>query len=289
MALAWRDEASASQLGPRVWRDVRLALGSVAATPIRARATERRARGLEAHARDGRPGRRDARRRRSRPSTTSGRRPSTGGRSRHASSIGSSARRAAGDDRDRRRTRCPAPTRSSRPTPWRSWSDWSARSSRGGASCLAARAERRAALAAGGTLELLPETAEIREAEWVVASAPADLDDRRVEITGPAEPKMTINALNSGARVFMADLEDALSPTWANVVGGQVALRAAVAARAHVRRVPDGQGVPARRPDRDPARPAARLAPRRAAPAPRRLAAECQPRRLRAVVLPQRR
>jgi malate synthase len=93
---------------------------------------------------------------------------------------------------------------------------------------LAVRAERRAALAAGGTLDLLPETAEIRSSAWSVAAAPADLDDRRVEITGPAEPKMMINALNSGARVFMADLEDALSPTWANVVGGQLALRAAV-------------------------------------------------------------
>jgi malate synthase len=62
----------------------------------------------------------------------------------------------------------------------------------------------------------------------VVAPAPADLDDRRVEITGPAEPKMMINALNSGARVFMADLEDALSPTWANVVGGQAAIRDAI-------------------------------------------------------------
>ena len=92
---------------------------------------------------------------------------------------------------------------------------------------LAARVVRRAALAAGGTLDLLPETAAIRAAEWTVAPAPADLDDRRVEITGPAEPKMMINALNSGARVFMADLEDALSPTWANVVGGQAALRAA--------------------------------------------------------------
>jgi malate synthase len=61
-----------------------------------------------------------------------------------------------------------------------------------------------------------------------VAPAPADFDDRRVEITGPAEPKMMINALNSGARVFMADLEDALSPTWANVVGGQAALIDAV-------------------------------------------------------------
>jgi malate synthase len=71
-------------------------------------------------------------------------------------------------------------------------------------------------------------TREVREASWTVAPAPSDLDDRRVEITGPAETKMMINALNSGARVFMADLEDALSPTWANVVGGQAALADAV-------------------------------------------------------------
>jgi malate synthase len=90
------------------------------------------------------------------------------------------------------------------------------------------RAQRRAALGAGATLGLLAETAAIRADEWRVAPVPSDLDDRRVEITGPAEPKMMINALNSGARVFMADLEDALSPTWANVVGGQAALRAAV-------------------------------------------------------------
>jgi malate synthase len=93
---------------------------------------------------------------------------------------------------------------------------------------LASRLTRRAALAAGGTLGLLPETAEIRAAEWRVAPAPPDLDDRRVEITGPAEPKMTINALNSGARVFMADLEDSLSPSWPNIVAGQVTLWAAV-------------------------------------------------------------
>src|SRR5207342_3105116 len=70
----------------------------------------------------------------------------------------------------------------------------------------------------------LPGTADVRAADWQVAPTPADLDDRRVEITGPAEPKMMINALNSGARVFMADLEDALSPTWANVVAGQAAI-----------------------------------------------------------------
>src|SRR5262245_5513158 len=78
------------------------------------------------------------------------------------------------------------------------------------------RHERDRAIRAGSrSLDFLPETAEIRAAEWTVAPAPADLDDRRVEITGPAEPKMMINALNSGARVFMADLEEALSPTWA--------------------------------------------------------------------------
>src|SRR5687767_15707484 len=90
------------------------------------------------------------------------------------------------------------------------------------------RHERQAALDAGQRLDFLASTHEIREAAWTVAPAPADFDDRRVEITGPAEPKMMINALNSGARVFMADLEDALSPTWANVVAGQAALIDAV-------------------------------------------------------------
>jgi malate synthase len=93
---------------------------------------------------------------------------------------------------------------------------------------LAARRERQARIDSGGTLEFLAETADVRAADWSVALAPGDLDDRRVEITGPAEPKMVINALNSGARVFMADFEDSLSPTWANVVGGQAALMDAV-------------------------------------------------------------
>ena len=93
---------------------------------------------------------------------------------------------------------------------------------------LARRAERRAVLAAGGSLDFLPETAAVRAGDWRVAEAPTDLRDRRVEITGPAERKMLINALNSGARVFMADLEDALSPTWANVVRGQADLLRAV-------------------------------------------------------------
>ncbi|MDX6562926.1 MAG: malate synthase [Gaiellales bacterium] len=90
---------------------------------------------------------------------------------------------------------------------------------------LAARDEREARFAAGERPEFPAETRDLREAEWTVASAPPDLDDRRVELTGPAEAKMVINALNSGASVFMCCLEDALSPTWANVVGGHVAVR----------------------------------------------------------------
>jgi malate synthase len=90
------------------------------------------------------------------------------------------------------------------------------------------REERQAELDAGARPDFLVATRDVREDDWTVGPAPADLEDRRVEITGPAEPKMMINALNSGARVFMADLEDALSPTWANVIGGQVALIDAV-------------------------------------------------------------
>jgi malate synthase len=93
---------------------------------------------------------------------------------------------------------------------------------------LESRRRRRAGLASGGSLDFLPETAAIRNGSWSVAEAPPDLVDRRVEITGPAERKMLINALNSGARVFMADIEDALSPTWANVIGAQATLLDAV-------------------------------------------------------------
>jgi len=93
---------------------------------------------------------------------------------------------------------------------------------------LARRAERQVRIDAGEMPDFRADTASIRASDWHVAPAPADLNDRRAEITGPAEAKMMINALNSGARVFMADLEDALSPTWANVVGGQAALQDAV-------------------------------------------------------------
>jgi malate synthase len=84
------------------------------------------------------------------------------------------------------------------------------------------RQERWTSLADGASLRLAP--VDLSPGTWRVAPAPRDLDDRRVEITGPAEPKMMINALNSGANVFMADLEDALSPTWSNVVLGHAAL-----------------------------------------------------------------
>jgi malate synthase len=83
-------------------------------------------------------------------------------------------------------------------------------------------------LKAGERLDFLPHTKFIREGSWKVAPAPKDLADRRTEITGPAEQKMMINALNSGAKVFMADLEDSMSPTWQNVIEGQQNLMDAV-------------------------------------------------------------
>jgi malate synthase len=89
------------------------------------------------------------------------------------------------------------------------------------AALLERRRERQAELHAGGRLDFLPETRSVREGAWRVAETPRDLLDRRVEITGPVDRKMVINALNSGARVFMADFEDANSPTWSNVVDGQ--------------------------------------------------------------------
>ncbi|MBV2209665.1 MAG: malate synthase A [Thermomonas sp.] len=94
---------------------------------------------------------------------------------------------------------------------------------------LQARRMRQAAFDAGALPGFRAETATIRQSEWKVAQAPAALRDRRVEITGPAEAKMLINALNSGANCFMADCEDSTSPTWANMVNGQRALCEAVA------------------------------------------------------------
>jgi malate synthase len=93
---------------------------------------------------------------------------------------------------------------------------------------LARRRERQARFDAGERPHFLSETAAIREGSWTVAPLPADLLDRRVEITGPVDRKMIINALNSGANVFMADFEDSNSPTWDNVVEGQLNLSDAV-------------------------------------------------------------
>ncbi|MGW1203139.1 malate synthase A [Streptomyces cyaneofuscatus] len=90
---------------------------------------------------------------------------------------------------------------------------------------LARRTERRAEIARTSTLDFLPETAAVRaDDSWKVAPAPAALNDRRVEITGPTDRKMTINALNSGAKVWLADFEDASAPTWENVILGQLNL-----------------------------------------------------------------
>jgi len=94
---------------------------------------------------------------------------------------------------------------------------------------LAARHQHQAAFDAGVLPDFRPDTAHLRAGDWRVAALPAALLDRRVEITGPVDPKTVINALNSGAQVYMADFEDSTAPTWANLIGGQRALREAVA------------------------------------------------------------
>jgi malate synthase len=93
------------------------------------------------------------------------------------------------------------------------------------------RRVRREEMSRAATADFLPETRKVRTSAWTVAPAPADLVDRRVEITGPPEPKMAINALNSGSRVWLADLEDANTPHWTNVISSQVALADAVRRR----------------------------------------------------------
>ena len=87
-----------------------------------------------------------------------------------------------------------------------------------------ARAERQKLFDKGVLPDFLPETKSIRDGSWTVAPIPADLQDRRVEITGPTDRKMVINALNSGAKVFMTDFEDSNSPTWDNMILGQINL-----------------------------------------------------------------
>ncbi len=95
--------------------------------------------------------------------------------------------------------------------------------------CLAARQARQSEFDAGALPAFRDDTREIREGDWQVSPIPAALLDRRVEITGPVDPKMVINALNSGANCYMADFEDSTSPTWANLIQGQQAMRDAVA------------------------------------------------------------
>jgi malate synthase len=91
--------------------------------------------------------------------------------------------------------------------------------------CLVARRDRQAAFDAGELPGFRADTRAIRESDWRVAELPAALLDRRVEITGPTDPKTVINALNSGASCYMADFEDATAPTWANLLTGQRALK----------------------------------------------------------------
>lgn len=93
---------------------------------------------------------------------------------------------------------------------------------------LTARVARQALLDAGVKPDFLPETTHIREGKWRCAAIPTDIQDRRVEITGPVDRKMIINALNSGARVFMADFEDSSTPLWNNLIDGQINLRDAI-------------------------------------------------------------
>src|SRR6476660_7863508 len=90
------------------------------------------------------------------------------------------------------------------------------------------RADRQAQLDAGRLPDFLPETRAIRDADWTCAPVLPDIEDRRVEITGPVDRKMIINALNSGASVFMADFEDANTPSWDNMIEGQANLADAV-------------------------------------------------------------
>jgi len=93
---------------------------------------------------------------------------------------------------------------------------------------LGLRRQRQAELDAGGTLDFLPDTQDVRDGDWTIAPEPDALQNRRVEITGPTSRKMVINALNSGATGFMADFEDSNSPTWHNMIGGQVNLADAI-------------------------------------------------------------
>ena len=181
------------------------------------------------------------------------------------------------------------PSTFSRPRPSSSWPSWSAAPATAAASCCAAR--RRAA-DRGSTPASCPTFCPRRPTsaarDWRIAPVPADLHDRRVEITGPVDRKMVINALNSGAKMYMADFEDSHSPTWEATLEGQVNLRDAVAGTIDYTS-PEGKRYPLEQADRHAAGAAARLAPGRKARAGRRPADLGQHLRLRPVLLPQRR
>ena len=150
------------------------------------------------------------------------------------------------------------------------------------------RVERQKRLDAGEKPDFLPETAKIRESDWTVAPLPKDILDRRVEITGPVDRKMIINALNCGANVFMADFEDASTPTWANMIEGQYNLADAVRRADRLCRSGQRQVLQAERKDRGAVRASARLAPAREAHDGRRQADVGLAVRFRPVLLPQR-
>jgi malate synthase len=151
---------------------------------------------------------------------------------------------------------------------------------------LALRATRQKAFDAGKLPDFLPETRSIREGNWTCASVLPDIQDRRVEITGPVDRKMIINALNSGASVFMADFEDANTPKWDNNIQGHLNLRDAIGARSTTSA--PRKGLQARCKDRHAVRAAARLAFARKARQGRRRADFRRHLRLRPVFLPQR-
>ncbi len=134
---------------------------------------------------------------------------------------------------------------------------------RGAARCSTTRLDRQARFDAGELPDFPKETLEIRASDWTIGSIPADLQDRRVEITGPTNAKMLINALNSGAKVFMADFEDATSPVWDELVQGQVNLRDYWTRPARLHRSRQRQALPGRRRSGGADGPPARLAPAR--------------------------
>ena len=178
-------------------------------------------------------------------------------------------------------------TRSSRPPRSASSPDWRGSFETTRQELLRRRVERQQEIVAGEMPDFLPETAAIREEDWKVAPIPADLRDRRVEITGPVDRKMVINALNSGANVFMADFEDSNAPTWRNNVEGQLNLRDAVRREISFAS-PEGKQYRLNDNDRDSVGAAARLASGREAHAGRRAAGLGVAFRFRPVLLPQR-